>query len=151
MIKSIYATECSTKASRKALADKLTVLGNEAGWEVTCEFDDPREIYISMQRGLRRVSMDLEGHSRVGAYIASWHTQGFTKGIAYPKDFPSSSVNTYHFGKATTIEYSFSSLWVALSKCFTYLKTLEDCNPDQIDTLSIDPIFANMCMREDKQ
>lgn len=118
-----YKTLCSTKTKRQKLAKEIEILAAEMGATVTTgEYDQPFEITMCLRYGSYRVSMRFCGKTNVGAFLGHWHTDVFSE-AKYPSDFGyviGGSMNTHHYGKATTCEYAFegfkSSLKAGLNK-----------------------------------
>ena len=112
---------CSTAAKRKALAS--VILDVAAAHGADAEIVDwseisPRELSVKISLGDYRCSVDFDGSSAVPGFLAHWHAGAFT-GAKYPRDFGHvcrGSVNTFHFGKATTCVDTFDELRVTLDR-----------------------------------
>src|SRR5258708_26245381 len=77
----------------------------------------PQCIDIGLALGPYLVNLSLNGKSNVGAFLGHWHT-ACKVDAHYPRTFAADiggSINTFHYGKATTCEDSFGGLLRSLS------------------------------------
>lgn len=117
-----YAIACHNKKRREETTN--AILGVKPhNWHVISneERTDERERYINLGKDDYRVSIHLEAGSHVNAFLAHWYTSSRSDAV-YPPDFPSGSVNQYHFGKATTCERNLEDFLTNLTACFERLK-----------------------------
>ena len=123
-LKDDYRSHCRSAAGRNRLLARLQELATEVGATLTRgEFDDPTEIHVTLTRGPYAVSTWLNGRSNVGAFLGHWHTE-LRSGATYPRDFAAAidgTLNTCHFGKATTCENSFAAFLESLRAGFRVL------------------------------
>lgn len=122
-VQSEYAICCSTEKGRKRMVTRIEELASECGATVEMhEFNGPREIGLELCFGPYRCMMHFDGTSRVDAFMGHWHVT--TESDArYPDMFwRVGSLNTYHFSKATTIEYTLPAFLLKLREGLTILK-----------------------------
>jgi hypothetical protein len=123
MAKTEYQQSCSTSAKRKALAAELLALGNELNLETSLDIL-PREIVVMFAKGDYRLSVDLDGDLPIDCFLGHWYTRGAAR---YPQDFAATirgTLNTYHYGKATTHAETFERLAQSIRAGFNALAHL---------------------------
>lgn len=120
-----FSTMCATKKGRDICAARIIDLALRLG--ATFERDDrpaERKIYLCLAYGPYRVSMHFEGGSQVGAFLGHWHTVT-SSNATYPKTFAISiggTINEYHWGKATTCQWTFDGFLRSLECGLTALQ-----------------------------
>ena len=100
-----YGAMCSTAAKRKAAANKVCDVLRDIGVPVTVQLSEPRAICLLSTFGPYRCSMEFNGASDLGAFLAHWFTDTNDRDATYSFEFESkarSHVNAYHRRKATT-------------------------------------------------
>lgn len=121
-----YKTLCSTLAKRKLLARDIETLASQLGIEIEYgEFDTPKEISMTLYYGPYRVSMSFMGGPCFGEFMGHWYTSPGT--ACYPNNFGvviGGSLNTCHYGKATTIEETFDGFKASIRAGFLALKNI---------------------------
>lgn len=122
-----YRHMCSTKAGRAEVAHHIVAVARANGAFVLETWEDARhrEAYIRIGLGPYQVSTHLEGSGSPGAFMGAWHTD--CSGARYPRTFSATiggSINTVHYGKATTCEETLSGFLASLERGFTALKAL---------------------------
>ena len=100
--------EMSTKAKRSKLVEAVKILAEKHGAIIEI---DPRlrDIYVCLSLAPYHVSMDFDGSSRVGAFMGHWFTD---EHATFPTNVGitcGGSINTFHYGKATTCEDTFEA------------------------------------------
>ena len=105
---------CRTQAKRERLASEVTRVAESCGATVTrgqtLEIEKGTLLRLDIAKGPYRLAIDFDGKSKVGAFLGHWHTETRSE-ARYPADFGSTvkgTLNTFHFGKATTCEESWS-------------------------------------------
>lgn len=88
---------------------RIEQLASECGATVQMhEFNGPREIGLELCFGPYQCMMHFDGAERIDVFMGHWHTnsrKAIDSGARYPETFwRVGSLNTYHYGKATTIE-----------------------------------------------
>lgn len=119
-----YRYLCSTKAGRTDVARHILAVAKTNGAVVieTWEDERHRETYIRLGFGSYRLSIHLEGSGSPGAFKGHWHTD--CSGARYPKTFGitiGGSMNTLHYGSATTCEETLIGFLASLERGFNAL------------------------------
>lgn len=119
---------CATKASRNRMVGQVFELADRYGWNHSDRVDG-REIRLSLNKGATCVSLDFDGDSRVGVFLARWYVSTAVEVDAdfgpYDAQFAAAirgSNNPYHLCKATTCEDTFRGLLESLEGGFKFLQ-----------------------------
>lgn len=111
---------CGQAVGRERLARQIEALAGECG--ATTErrpayLGHKRAILLLISKGEWRCAIDLDGDSRVGAFLGHWYSDDHDSAATLPDGFAGairSSVNPHHRRKATTCEDSFEGFLASL-------------------------------------
>lgn len=104
---------CATKSQREQMARQITKLAASHGattMQRNSGIIHKRCIALVVAKGEWRCMIDLDGDSRVGAFMGHWYHDGESD-ATLPKHFDATilgSENPYHRRKATTCQDSFA-------------------------------------------
>lgn len=134
-VQSEHAICCSTEKARKRAVAQIEELARECGATIEMhEFNGAREIGLELCFGPYACMMHFDGDCRAGSFMGHWHTG--SRDARYPETFwRVGSLNTYHFGKATTIEDTFAGFLDKLRAGLAILKQIEAvpaCEPEGV-------------------
>lgn len=122
--------ELSTKAKREAIAAQITEIAASEGATVRRDPSTwayaPRKILLRISINSYWVAISLDGDSYAGSFLAHWNTDGHI--ARYPDDFGfvvRGSVNTFHYGKATTCCDTLEQFYEAVRRGLARCKSLE--------------------------
>lgn len=117
--KTEFASAIATQAKRKALRAEIATLAARFGARIS----EDDGTYQCITLGPYRVSMDW-AYPKVGAFLGHWFTEGAAQ---YPKTFAvaiGGTLNTCHYGKATTCETTWQGFVRSLEAGFSALVAL---------------------------
>lgn len=127
-MKNEYRMLCAAKASRNRMSEQVRELADRYGWGYSAR-EDGRETRVSLNKGVTCVSVDFDGGSRVGAFLAHWYVSTAVEVDVGFKPYDASfagairgSNNPYHLCKATTCEDTFRGLLESLEGGFKFLQ-----------------------------
>ena len=121
-----HKIECSTKAKRGALRDRLFQLADERGAEAH-GWERRREITVTITLGPYAVNVDLDGDSAMNGFLGHWHQSRMKLNdpiAEYDAGFGvaiGSLGHTPHH-KATSYALDFDGLYASLDKGLRYLQ-----------------------------